>query len=120
VADSDSDGIPDYLEEQYGLDSSKSNPNAAYLLKHGLVDYLHVVKPLDSDGVMQENEKILDDLLINNAKILSVKTFQNYLFNITSDGIVTNDELIRADNFVFVVSKAFDIISQSDIAKDKF
>jgi len=117
--DSDNDGIPDNLERELGLDPFKPNPNAAYLIKHGLTNYTHIVKPLDNDGIMQENEKIFDDLLINNTKILPTKTFQNYLFNIASDGIVTNDELIRADNFAFVVSKAFDIISQSDIAKDK-
>jgi len=111
VADSDSDGIPDYLEERYGLDPSKPNPNAAYLMKHGLTNYLHIVKPLDSDGVMQENEEILDDLIINNTKILPVKTLQNYLLNITSDGVVTNDELSRADNFAFLISKAFDSLA---------
>lgn len=119
VIDSDNDGIPDSLERGLGLDPSKPNPNAAYLIKHNLTNYLHIVKPLDSDGIMQENEKIFVDFLINNKKILPIKTFQNYLFNITSDGNVTNDELKRAENFAFVVSKAFDLISQSDIAKDK-
>jgi len=59
MADSDSDAIPDYLEEQYGLAPSKPSPNSAYLIKHGLTSYLHIVKPLDSDGVMQETRRSL-------------------------------------------------------------
>jgi len=93
VADSDSDGIPDYLEEQYGLDPSKPNPSAAYLLKHGLTDYLHIVKPLDNDGIMQENEKNFIDTLLKNQDLLKVKTFENYLSNISKDGKIDESEL---------------------------
>jgi len=119
VVDSDSDGIPDNLERELGLDPFKPDPNAAYLIKYGLRNYLHIVKPLDSDGVMQGNERIFNDLLINNAKVLPVETLQDYLSSITSDGVVSSDELSRAGDFTLVVSKAFDLISQINVARDK-
>ena len=125
--DSDKDGIPDYLETtKYHTDPLKPDPNLGYVLKHGLKeDHINVVKPLDSDGIQQTEEKNFDDILIKNQNISgvdmlsSVPTLKNYLSMITQDGKVTQDELAGAGNFSTLVGKLYNVIANEQYAKDK-
>ena len=93
--DTDKDGILDWDEtHKYYTDPNKPNPILAYLIKQNKVSEYKLFRPLDSDGLMQANEKALIDyynLLAkdyrDNPKILEL------LKNIVSDGEVTQKEL---------------------------
>jgi hypothetical protein len=55
--------------------------------------YIDVVKPLDNDGVQDNNEKQFIELMANSEGILGVPSLMNYLGEASSDGGISGDEL---------------------------
>jgi len=119
--DTDGDGLKNWLEiQKYHTDPNKPNPNVAYALKRGLPEkYLNLVKPLDSDGVMQSEEESFNKLLINNKNFLTIPTLFGYLESKSADGKITKEELVSSDNFIFLVRELFGVINNEERAKDK-
>ena len=119
--DWDGDGLENLKEiDNYKTDPFKPNPNISYVLSKGFpVDYLSLVRPLDEDGEIDDNEKKFDDLLIASKDLLVIDTLLNYLREISSDGSVSNYELNRANNFSSLVRGLFDIVDSEKLAKDK-
>ena len=119
--DWDGDGLENLKEiDNYKTDPFKPNPNISYVLSKGFpVDYLSLVRPLDEDGEIDDNEKKFDDLLIASKDLLVIDTLLNYLREISSDGSVSNYELNRADNFSSLVRGLFEVIDSEKLAKDK-
>ena len=102
--DTDSDGLTDYQEVfAYQTDPLKPDPNVKYALDLGLEKYIDVVRPLDSDGVQDGNEKQFVELMASSREALEVPTFINYLEDKTSDGRITREELEYSSNFASLV-----------------
>ncbi|HDD71583.1 MAG TPA: hypothetical protein ENF99_01180, partial [Candidatus Aenigmarchaeota archaeon] len=120
--DPDSDGLDTLYEIEIGTDPFKPNPNVAFAVKNGIQDVKllkSLFSPLDSDGVMQSEEKAWDKLIVNNKEALAVATLLSYLSNQSKDGKITSEELSRADNFTFLVKEMYNVIKGEDKAEDK-
>jgi hypothetical protein len=102
--DTDGDGLTDYQEIfVYHTDPLKPDPNVKYALDLGLEKYIEIVRPLDSDGVQDSNEKQFVELMANSREALDVPTFINYLKDKVSDGRITRGELEYSSNFAVLV-----------------
>ncbi|MFZ8782812.1 MAG: hypothetical protein ACO2OR_02350, partial [Desulfurococcaceae archaeon] len=77
----------------------------------GLKKYIEVVKPLDNDGVQDDNEKQFVELMSNSKKVLDIPTFINYLREKASDGKITDEELKHSNNFAELVEEVYKEIS---------
>ena len=104
---------------KYHTDPLKPNPNTVYAIKHGLEKYIDLVKPLDSDGTMQDTEKTWINILIEYREILTIPTLFNYLKEESKDGEITENELVKADNFTSLVKEIHDIIMDEERAWNK-
>ena len=118
--DWDEDKLENLKEvKEYGTDPFKPNPNVSYVLNKGFpLGYLDLVKPLDNDEEMDLNERKFNDLLVVSKDLLVVNTLLNYLKNVSNDGIVSSDELIRASNFSSLVKELFHVVSKEKSVKD--
>jgi hypothetical protein len=102
--DTDSDGLTDYQEVfVYHTDPLKPDPNVKYALDLGLEKYIDVIRPLDSDGVQDSDEKQFVELMASSREALDVPTFINYLKDKASDGRITREELEYSSNFAVLV-----------------
>jgi len=107
-------------EKDVGGNPLIPNPNLAYALSNGLPkEYLYLVRPLDTDGVMQREERGFNDVLIAYKKLLAIQTLLDYLEAKSKDGRITNDELQQAKNFSYLVDGIYSVISKEELAKDK-
>jgi hypothetical protein len=110
--DTDSDDLTDYQEVfVYHTDPLKPDPNVKYALDLGLEKYIEIVRPLDSDGVQDGNEKQFVELMASSREALEVPTFINYLKDKVSDGIITGEELKHSSNFASLVNRLYEEIS---------
>jgi hypothetical protein len=69
----------------------------------GLEKYIDVVRPLDSDGVQDSDEKQFVELMASSREALEVPTLINYLREKASDGRITREELEYSSNFAGLV-----------------
>lgn len=102
--DTDSDGLTDYQEVfAYQTDPLKPDPNVKHAVDLGLEKYIDVIRPLDSDGVQDSDEKQFLELMASSREALDVPTFINYLKDGASDGRITREELKYSSNFASLV-----------------
>jgi hypothetical protein len=119
-ADSDDDGINDYNEIfVYNLDPKKPNPNVSYALSLGLKDYIDIIKPLDEEPFLTNNNRQLIELMAGSKNILNISTFLNYLKDKVSDARINDKELRYLKNFASLVKGLYDVvISEADLNKN--
>jgi hypothetical protein len=119
-ADSDDDGINDYDEIfVYNLDPKKPNPNVSYALSLGLKDYIDIIKPLDEEPFLTNNNRQLIELMAGSKNILNISTFLNYLKDKVSDARISDDELRYLKNLASLVKGLYDVvISEADLNKN--
>jgi len=119
-ADSDNDGINDYDEIfVYNLDPKKPNPNVSYALSLGLKDYSDIIKPLDEEPFLTDNNRQLIELMAGSKNILNISTFLNYLKDKVSDARINDEELRYLKNFASLVKGLYDVvISEADLNKN--
>jgi hypothetical protein len=119
-ADSDNDGINDYDEIfVYNLHPNKPNPNVSYALSLGLKDYIDIIKPLDEEPFLTNNNRQLIELMAGSKNILNISTFLNYLKDKVSDARINDEELRYLKNFASLVKGLYDVvISEADLNKN--
>ena len=95
------------------IEFSKDNPNVYYALQNGLDKiYIYLIAPLDNDKYQDSNEKSFVDKLLRHQNILKIPTYFKYTENITSDGLITDEELESFDKFTNLVEELYNFIGQ--------